>query len=176
MFVDPSGSSFISWFFPAMEPLIKSFKILIALLENIFYEKTVLTIAQTLYGETGGRYVYDDWQDGMLAVATVISNRKKHDDYPNSFIEVCTQPSQFVGYSRGKDAYEDGSCDEIMWDYAITVAWDMVKNGGVMHPSLNSRYIYFHSELYGDEKTIADIKNKPETLIFGGNMFYINYG
>ena len=176
MFVDPTGASFVFWFLPMMEPLIRFTDILWSLIKKAVEEAIVLPIAQTIYGEAGGRYKYDDWQDGMLAVATIISNRKKNNDYPDDFISVCTAPNQFYGYARGKDAYENKKCDEIMWNYAMSIAWDMVENGGVMHPALNSEYIYLHSAEHGDQETINKIKAKPETLIFGGNMFYINYG
>ena len=100
---------------------------------------------------------------------------KRHDDFPNNFISVCTAPNQFDGYARGKNAYENKTYDEIMWDYSISIAWDMVRKRSVMHPALNSEYVFFHSTKYGDPERINNIKRKPETLIYGGNMFFINY-
>ncbi len=182
--IDPTGTSWII----KIKLIFKILRKICEIIDNIkeannapSFDDTkkdseILCIAQTIYGEAGGRYEYDDWQDGMLAVATVISNRKMHNKYPDDFISVCTEPNQFDGYKSGKTAYENNACDEIMWNYAMSIAWDLVKNGSVMHPSLNSEYIYLHSERYGNQETIKKIKSKPETLIFGGNMFYINYG
>ena len=45
-------------------------------------------IAKTLYGEARG-----EGYDGMLAVATVIYNRAKHDK--DLFVKVCLKPKQF---------------------------------------------------------------------------------
>jgi len=175
MFVDPEGSAWLSFLSPIVGPLIIFTKGICHLLEKIVEETIVLPIAQTIYGEAGGRFEYDDWQDGMIAVATIISNRKKHDDFPDAFVSVCTEPNQFGGYARGKNIYKNKSYDEIMWNYAISIAWDMVRNGSVMQPALNSEYVFFHSTKYGDPERINNMKRKPETLIYGGNMFFINY-
>lgn len=73
-----------------------------------------LAIAQTIYGESGGRYQYKDWKDGMTAVATIISNRVDSQNFPNDYLSVCTQSGQFSGYARGKKIYEAGTYDPIM--------------------------------------------------------------
>ena len=108
----------------------------------------------------------------MLAVATIIENRVNSPLYANDYISVCTQPNQFDGYARGKKIYESGQCDPIMWDKAMEIAESMVSDNFVISPSLDSEYLYMHSEKYGNKDTIARIKSKPETRILGGNMFY----
>ena len=136
---------------------------------------TQLIVAQTIYGEGGGRTVYDDWQAGQRAVATVLVNRVSSPNYPNNFAEVCMQKKQFNGYTRGKEAYETGTYDPIMWDYAMSLAANVVTGTLTPHPSMNSQYLYFHSQSYGDQTTIDRIKAKEETVYAGGNMFYITW-
>ena len=136
---------------------------------------TQIIVAQTIYGEGGGRMVYDDWQDGQRAVATIIVNRVSSPNYSDDFAEVCMQKAQFNGYTSGKEAYETGTYDPIMWDYAMSLAADVVTGTLMPHPSMNSQYLYFHSQSYGDQTTIDRIKAKEETVYAGGNMFYITW-
>jgi len=137
--------------------------------------QTQLVIAQTIYGEGGGRYEFSDWKAGQAAVATVILNRVASSKFPDTMDAVCMQSAQFNGYSDGKRAYEKGTCDAIMWDNAMLLSGWMVNGGSIMHGSMTSDYLYFHSAKYGDADTRARIKAKSETLTYGGNMFYINW-
>ena len=139
-------------------------------------KRAKIVVAETIYGDSGGRYNHDDWKDGMEGVASVIYNRKMASHFPDDYISVCTAPSQFSGYSRGRKAIIYGTYDEIMWDYAKELAEKMINDEFSIHPSLTSEYVYFHSAKYGNKDRIASIKQKKETVIMGGNMFYINYG
>ena len=111
----------------------------------------------------------------MTAVATIISNRVDSQNFPNDYLSVCTQSGQFSGYARGKKIYEAGTYDPIMWDYATSLLMEMVSGSFFGHPLLTSSYLYFHSEKYGNPTTISAIRQKSETVILGGNMFYINW-
>lgn len=144
--------------------------------EEINIRNQIFVIALTVYGEVGGRYQVSDWKSGMRAVATVISNRKHSplEYFPDDFIEVCTC-GEFDGYSRAKKIYNNGECDAIMWDYANKVATELVTNGSMTHPLLSFQYTYLHSATVGNQETINGIKQKPETVLVGGNLFYINY-
>ena len=139
-------------------------------------KRAKIVVAETIYGESGGRYNHGDWKDGMEGVASVIHNRKTSSRFPDDYISVCTQPTQFSGYSRGRKAVINGTNDEIMWDYAMELAEKMVNDKFSIHPSLTPEYVYFHSAKHGNKETIENIKQKKETIIMGGNMFYINYG
>ena len=137
---------------------------------------TTTILAQTIYGESGGRYQYpNDWKEGMQAVATVIVNRFESPKYPNDYVAICTSPSQFTGYARGKKLYNKGELDSIMWDEAMRLAINIVSNTFTPYPQMNSQYIYFHSSSYGNTDTINRVKQKPEVIIKGGNMFYCTY-
>ena len=137
-------------------------------------QREQLVIAQTIYGESGGRYAYPkDWFDGQHAVASVIYNRAMSGSL--NYSDVCTAPNQFDGYSRGKSIYEAGSYDTIMWDNAMSLAGQIISGEFTIHPLLNSQYKYFHSETEGNPAYIAQVRAKPETVILGGNMFYINW-
>lgn len=62
-----------------------------------------------------------------------------------------------------------------MWDKSMQIAKSLFLGNFQEHPKLGSEYLYFHSEKRGDKNYINKVKAKPETLIYGGNMFYINW-
>lgn len=45
----------------------------------------------------------NDWEEGMIAVATILKHRVESSRFPNTYVEVCIQPNQFNGYDRGKN-------------------------------------------------------------------------
>ncbi len=135
-------------------------------------EKERLALAQTIYGEAGGRCAYSDWKEGQRAVATVLVNRFNAPQFPNDYYSVCTDKNQFSGYARGKKAYENQQLDSIMWDNACQLSDEILNGDFVASPLLDDQYFYFYSEKWGDPKRRQEIKGKKETVIIGGNMFY----
>ena len=47
--------------------------------------------------------------------------------------------------------------------------------GFTINSLLSTEYLYFYSLKHGDPVKREEIKNKPEVVILGGNMFYIDY-
>ena len=85
-------------------------------------------IAKVLYGTAQHHSA-----DGQRAVVWCILNRVEHQSYPNSVIEVCEQPQQWMGYSEDNPVVED------LYDVALEVlkTW---YNGG--HRPVSPDYIY----------------------------------
>ena len=91
----------------------------------------------------------------------------------------CVDPMRLINQSGGtpldqlikgdKGTREPSPCP------SMALAETMVDGWFVPHPAMNPQYLYFHSENYGNPNRIQEIKEKAETLIIGGNMFYINY-
>ena len=136
---------------------------------------TQLVIAQTILGEAGGSSEHKDWKDGQRAVATIIFNRVNSSNYPDDFAKVCKQKSQFHGYSLGKERYESGNYNAIMWDNAMLLAEEMLSGNFTPHPDMNSDYLYFYAEKGRDKDKIERIKGQPGVVIAGGNIFYTTW-
>ena len=85
-------------------------------------------IAKVLYGTAQHHSA-----DGQRAVVWCILNRVEHASYPNSVIEVCEQPQQWMGYSEDNPVVED------LYDVALEVlkTW---YNGG--HRPVSPDYIF----------------------------------
>ena len=131
MYVDPTGEW--PWFLPLIRPLSISFRrFLTGLITYIEADKKtkeeeILALAQTIYGEAGGYYVYpDEWQKGQEAVAWTIINRYNSDKYPSDWLKIVKADQQFTGYKRGKTLYENGDLHKISWDYSYYLATNMV--------------------------------------------------
>lgn len=129
-----------------------------------------LALAQTIYGEAGGRYAYpDEWQKGQEAVAHTIINRYKSSSYPDDWYEIVTAAYQFTGYNRGKDLYKANDLNAISWDYAYTLATYMVLEQYDKIPlpdGFTDQHMYFRQDNgnYADEWT--------GILRIAGNAFF----
>ena len=91
-------------------------------------EREAECIAKVLYGTAQHHST-----DGQRAVVWCILNRVEHQSYPNSVIEVCEQPQQWMGYSEDNPVVED------LYDIALEVlkTW---YNGG--HRPVSPDYIF----------------------------------
>ena len=87
-------------------------------------DSTALAVAQTIYGEAGGRLRYDDWEEGQRAVAYTIINR--HNESGKDWYTIVSAPQQYTGYAGGKYKYQTGDLDPISWDYSLLLAGYMV--------------------------------------------------
>lgn len=85
-------------------------------------------IAKVLYGTAQHHST-----DGQRAVVWCILNRVEHASYPDTVIEVCEQPQQWMGYS------EDNPVVEELYDVALDVLKTWYNNG---HRPVGPAYIY----------------------------------
>lgn len=65
---------------------------------NPYSEEEILLLKQILAAESYSFWGYDD----LLSLGTVIFNRIESEEYPNTLLEVLTQPIQFETYSNGR--------------------------------------------------------------------------
>lgn len=61
------------------------------------YQKELTCLTNTLYAEARG-----EQEEGIRAVMSVIYNRKKHKNYPNTFCKVILQDKQFSAFNQDK--------------------------------------------------------------------------
>ena len=85
-------------------------------------------IAKVLYGTAQHHST-----DGQRAVVWCILNRVEHASYPNTVIEVCEQPQQWMGYS------EDNPVVEELYNVALDVLKTWYNDG---HRPVSPDYIY----------------------------------
>ena len=85
-------------------------------------------IAKVLYGTARNHS-----SDGQRAVVWCILNRVEHASYPDTVIEVCEQPQQWMGYS------EDNPVVEELYDVALDVLKTWYNDG---HRPVSPDYIY----------------------------------
>lgn len=91
-------------------------------------EREAECIAKVLYGTAQHHSV-----DGQRAVVWCILNRVEHASYPDTVIEVCEQPQQWMGYS------EDNPVVEELYDVALDVLKTWYNDG---HRPVGPAYIY----------------------------------
>ena len=111
-------------------------------------EKDKQNLALTIYGEQHGTSVYDNWKAGQEAVAWTIINRYNSSDYPSDWTKIVTAENQFVGYSATV-ALETNSLDPIAWDYANTLATNMVTGqyNNIAYPSgFTDEHMFFRAD------------------------------
>lgn len=96
--------------------------------------------------------------EGQVAVGAVILNRVKHEDFPDSVTEVCTQPGAFCGVSDGQINIEPSeSCRRA----ALAAISGEDPTGGAL---------YFYNP-----KTAASdwIRSRPVVVIIGAHWFCV---
>lgn len=91
-------------------------------------------IAKTIYGEARGCSPYEQEQ-----VVWCILNRVDSERFPDTVVEVVTQPRQFHGYSKHWPVWEEH------YDIALDVLyrWEAEKNGEESYRNLEPDYLYF---------------------------------
>lgn len=103
--------------------------------EAVLYpsDDDVLYMAKVIHGEAG---ICSDLQKS--AVAWCVLNRVDCDEYPNTIIEVITQPHQFKGYADDKRPTAD----------EIALAWDVIYRwlNDLDGRTLPRKYLFFHAE------------------------------
>ena len=133
-------------------------------------EAQLLEVAQTIYGEAGGRYMYpDEWQEGQEAVAWTIINRYINSNYPDNWSEIVTAELQFVGYERGKNKYDSGDYDVPSWNYAYELAEYMIRN---QFDNVNYPYGFTPNHLSFRANWVERSDSWYNVLDIGGNIFF----
>lgn len=108
---------------------------------------------------------------GILAVASVIQNRKDHKDYPDGYCEVIQQRRQFSYILLHKPDIESlegrlKASDKVAYWYISDVAESMVE--GYFEPTLPSNVIYYATTKISN----AWIKTKKIYTTIGNHRFY----
>ena len=136
---------------------------------EIFNEWKALALAQTIVGEAGGRYKYEDWQKGQEAVLWTIINRYNDPYHPNNWLKIVTQKGQYTGYLLGKTKYDNGTVDTITWDYAYTISKYAVSGqfDKIPYPEgFTDKHMFFRS------KNTSKKDNWEGFVYVAGNYFF----
>lgn len=100
-----------------------------------FTDADVVAIAKMLYGESRGCSI-----DNQQKAVWCVLNRVDSDDFPDTIIEVLSQPDQFHGYSTAFP----------VWDELTAVAedvltrWSLEKQGVEVKRELPKEYLFFN--------------------------------
>ena len=102
--------------------------------EMYYTQEDVIAIAKMLYGESRGCSI-----DNQQKAVWCVLNRVDADGFPDTIIEVLSQPNQFHGYSTAFP----------VWDELTAVAedvltrWSLEKQGVAVNRELPKSYLYF---------------------------------
>lgn len=119
-------------------------------------------LALTLYFEAG-----NEGEDGMLAVAAVVFNRLRHDEFPATVCEVVkeggeTPPCQFSWWCDGKS---DQPPDNAYWHAARDLAHDLLAEPP---PDPTDRALFYHAV----EIEVPWFLELTRTAQIGNHIFY----
>lgn len=107
----------------------------------------VEAIAKTLYGECRGVKSKAE----QAAVAWCILNRVDSSRYPDTVIEVITQPHQFSGYDEDYPVWDE--LEELAVD--VLTRWHSEREGGInVGRTLPHEYVFFTGDGYRNHFTI----------------------
>lgn len=100
----------------------------------LYTDEDVTALAQMLWGEARGCSL-----DNQVKCVWVVLNRVDDAHYPNSIIEVVSQPGQFYGYSPYYPATDE--LKAVALD--VLNRWSMEKQGAEIERELDAHYLWF---------------------------------
>ena len=120
-------------------------------------------LALAVYWEAGG-----EGREGMTAVASVVLNRRAHDDFPSTVCEVVLQGGTRPGcqFRFWCDGESDKPPDADLWALALDVATEALE-GGTADPTGGA--LFFHAAALDAPPWRVP---RERTVRIGGNIYY----
>ena len=103
---------------------------------DMYYtDADAVAIAKMLYGESRGCSI-----DNQRKAVWCVLNRVDADDFPDTIIEVLSQPDQFHGYSTAFPVWDDLTA--VAED--VLTRWSLEKQGIAVKRELPKEYLFFN--------------------------------
>lgn len=131
-------------------------------IDNIDDVKEIACLSQAVHGEAGNQSM-----KGKIAVAYVIMNRKKHEDFPGDVCKITHQKGQFDFFKNIRWKRKRSEAEQVQMEDSVKAA-SMVWNGQVNDPTRGALY-------FANPKVSTDqnwLRRLQRIMKIGDHVFY----